>query len=1314
MKKSLLRLFFVATCLVILSSSFYAQMTEQQRKYLMDYSKAKGELYKAQRAEAESLAKAMGIPIKRVASDGTVMELQRFEGGIPLVYATDNLNAAKTISTNKVWSGGGFGFSLSGTGQILHIWDGGGVRLTHQELTGRVSQIDVPDALNFHATHVAGTMIATGVNSNARGMSNQATLRAFDFNNDESEMISEAASGARVSNHSYGLITGWRFDYFGDGLWTWFGNTAVSATVDYYFGFYSSQARDWDDIAFNAPYYLMVKSSGNDRGEGPSGTVTHRHADGGTFSDSHERDGGTTGYDCISHAGVSKNILTIGAVNDIPLGYSGPGSVSASSFHSWGPTDDGRIKPDVVGNGIDLFSSLETADNAYGSLSGTSMSSPNVSGSIGLILEHEKNLWGANTWRSSTIKGLIIHTADEAGAADGPDYIFGWGLMNTLKAIQLMSEDSSAGGNENIRQYTLTQGDTIEFNIETDGTQPLRLTICWTDPPGTPPPAALNPTTKMLVNDIDMRLIQKATTYFPYVLNPSSPSAAATTGDNSRDNVEQIYVAAPSKGLYTVRLTHKGTLNGGSQVVSFIMSGAQTARRNIVQGFVLDDSDGLMTTTSDRTGSAGWKVKVFQQNTQIDSQFTVLDGKFYFEYIDSGDCDVVITPRSTYTNFDVEPGVGGDSEEKIDNTRIRIHFSSLQTSSNNIFLVGKNAKISGKVFEDLNGNRAYNTGEPIHSQRIITLDGPVVSMDTTDINGDYEFKDLPPGIYTVSETLQTGWTTSTPTHGVFNDTLKSGINIVVNFGNFRYASASGVKFRDSNQNGQKDNGEPLLSGWKIVAEGVTSPPETVETDENGSYEFGALGADTYTISEILLDDGWGQTKPNGNYTVATRSGMDTTGLDFGNFPLDSIKYRSASMQEWALSKDAKGKYKLVKRKPDKVEFKFNLLAGASPTLSLDFSMNVTGTITKGKAKAETLATFTGKKISPLVLNVIQGDTVQIDGWGVKGKPVKVKYAWGDEKKAEVTDFKINIPRLPLPNLHNVGDELYLLPGGVANGIKIGIGDGAGSVLHAKYKDVQKSLVKRTSVHTGDAKCLTGQKKQLKSLPPDKGNNKLFAELLALKLNVIASDLEAFPEGFGDIIYADTGSIFYGKTIREIMLQTDTFFTKCDTVNPKGVTANDYYNVLVAIDTAFSGPIDTLAFGLRTKLTGVKYLADIPYLKPNPNVNFGRTTADYIVEESAPEKYALYQNYPNPFNPITTIRFALPEDSRVTLKVYNILGQEVATVLENEELEQGMQEVEFDGQGLSSGVYFYRIVVESLNEDAPVHAFSRVMKMLMLK
>ncbi len=85
--------------------------------------------------------------------------------------------------------------------------------------------------------------------------------------------------------------------------------------------------------------------------------------------------------------------------------------------------------------------------------------------------------------------------------------------------------------------------------------------MCWTDPAGTTPPAGLNPTNLMLVNDLDLRLISPSgTTNYPWVLNPANRTAAATTGDNFRDNVEQVEVTNPQTGVWLVRVTHKTNL----------------------------------------------------------------------------------------------------------------------------------------------------------------------------------------------------------------------------------------------------------------------------------------------------------------------------------------------------------------------------------------------------------------------------------------------------------------------------------------------------------------------------------------------------------------------------------------------------------------------------------------------------------------------------------------------------------------------------------------------------------------------------------
>ena len=103
------------------------------------------------------------------------------------------------------------------------------MRTTHQEFGGRVTTHDGA-GLSSHATHVAGTMVASGVDASAIGMSNAATLRSYDWNSDTSEMAAAQLlpQPVSVSNHSYGQISGWIFNFFNDGLWVWFGDVAIS------------------------------------------------------------------------------------------------------------------------------------------------------------------------------------------------------------------------------------------------------------------------------------------------------------------------------------------------------------------------------------------------------------------------------------------------------------------------------------------------------------------------------------------------------------------------------------------------------------------------------------------------------------------------------------------------------------------------------------------------------------------------------------------------------------------------------------------------------------------------------------------------------------------------------------------------------------------------------------------------------------------------------------------------------------------------------------------------------------------------------
>lgn len=529
------------------------------------------EAYKPQRAQLVAWAKERQLPMRWKDSEGREIELVGVdELGMPVYVMTDNTVAAASTATNRVYPGGILGYNLTGQGMTVGEWDGGATRLTHQELAGRSTQVDGATTLSDHATHVAGTMIAAGVQPNARGMAYQANLATYDWNNDNAEMAAAAQNGLLVSNHSYGQIAGW---HSSGGVWYWYGTPSISETLDWNFGFYNSKAQQWDQIAVNNPFYLIVKSAGNNRNQGPNAGTSHqvRGANGQwtTSTLTRPRSGP---YDCLPTYSVAKNILTIGAVNDLPNGWQSAAGVGMSSFSSWGPTDDGRIKPDIVGNGVGLYSSYSGSNTAYSSISGTSMSGPNVAGSLILIQQRYQQVHN-RFMRSSTLKALAIHTADEAGPELGPDYMFGWGLLNTGRAVQLIDNVDQISF---LEEHTLEPSGNFQLVASHPTAGPLRVSIAWTDPAGTPPAASLNPTTRMLVNDLDLRLIHLPTNtvYSPWILNPAVPAAAADRGDNNRDNVEQVFVANAPAGEYRIVITHKGTnLVGGSQQFGLVVTG---------------------------------------------------------------------------------------------------------------------------------------------------------------------------------------------------------------------------------------------------------------------------------------------------------------------------------------------------------------------------------------------------------------------------------------------------------------------------------------------------------------------------------------------------------------------------------------------------------------------------------------------------------------------------------------------------------------------------------------------------------------------
>lgn len=488
--------------------------------------------------------------------------LQRIIDGIPIFYTTDNANSVTSIRGNALYPGGSLGLNVTGSGMTAGVWDGGMVRSTHVEFSNRVTINDSGTSLSQHATHVTGTILAQGsTNIIRRGFAYQGNGLTHDWTGDITEMIAFAGNGYLVSNHSYG-----------------YGNVTTFPT--YLFGSYTTASAEIDDIMYTFPYYQVVKSAGNDRNNFNVSQVT--------LND---------GYDLLTGWSTSKNVITVAAVDDV-LNYNTPFDVVMSSFSNYGPTDDGRIKPDIAANGVDVSSCNSTSNNAFVDLSGTSMASPAITGLILLLQKHYNNLNASTYMKSASVRGVLFHTAREAGQHVGPDYRFGWGLADGYEAARIIS---GKGNNVILDERTLNNGETYTRPITINSTQDIKVTISWTDPAGNSNGTAVDNRTPRLKNNLDLKVLKDGNIYYPWKLEPTVFSGAATNNsDNNADNTEKIEIFNAEPGIYTIQVNHKGSLQSGSQEYTLVASSTNGLSLNN-ESFVADNNFFVYPSPADNT-----------------------------------------------------------------------------------------------------------------------------------------------------------------------------------------------------------------------------------------------------------------------------------------------------------------------------------------------------------------------------------------------------------------------------------------------------------------------------------------------------------------------------------------------------------------------------------------------------------------------------------------------------------------------------------------------------------------------------------------
>ncbi len=463
---------------------------------------------------------------------------------------------------------------LTGSGQIVAVADTGldtGVNdsTMHDDIEGRILKIydrvgdGADDVASGHGTHVAGSVLGNGAMSDGtfKGMAPDAqlvfqaignTTDALFLPNNLTELFQQAYdNGARIHTNSWG--------------------SAVN-------GIYTAYSRDLDQFVWEHPDMLILMAAANEGVDSNSDGVIDLDSMGSP----------ATAKNCIS-VGASENYRPNILNNYSIFRYSNYSEKypadpinsdtladnieGLAAFSSRGPTDDGRIKPDIVAPGTAIIStkSSVTSETLWGPYAtnanyvysgGTSMSTPIVAGAAALVRQYYVQNEGVISPSAALIKSTIINGAyDMTPGQYGtdstqeiqthPDFAQGWGLMDIEKSL-FPTSPRTMHYYDGI-SLTTSQSWNVNYSVSSSS-EPLRVTIVWTDYPSAPFAG------KTLVNDLDLS-----------VTGPDGISL--DNGGDTINNVEQVEIMSPAIGLYTI------TINGtnvpyGPQPFAIVVSGA--------------------------------------------------------------------------------------------------------------------------------------------------------------------------------------------------------------------------------------------------------------------------------------------------------------------------------------------------------------------------------------------------------------------------------------------------------------------------------------------------------------------------------------------------------------------------------------------------------------------------------------------------------------------------------------------------------------------------------------------------------------------
>lgn len=451
---------------------------------------------------------------------------------------------------------------LAGAGVTVGIWDGGTIA-AHKDFVGRLKLGDPSASVSSHATHVAGTLAGDGKGSvqaepdaelmllaSQREQSSPAMTNASatdDLQSTEEELLELIpvsvldASPEKWRGVAPGAsIISYFWDNAADDHEKAIGEEKIAISQNSWgfsvdeqrgncalFGDYTAEARAYDRIItglFGARIPIVF-AAGNERNDADCGMNSLPPF---------------TNFGNITPPQTAKNVIAIGAIN------SDDGSMT--DFSSWGPTDDGRIKPDVVTAGCenagDHTVTSSVPANTYGGMCGTSMAAPAASGAIAILMEEHSKTANHPQLLPSSYRALLIHGAKDIDPP-GPDFRSGFGRIDLVNSVGILRKKALT---EAIIEETGSRKVAI-LPVPANATG-VKVTLVWDDEP-----AATNALIS-LVNDLDLQIFSPTNEpKLPYLLIPSNPSRLVTNGTDHINVIEQVVVANPVEGPWRIEIS---------------------------------------------------------------------------------------------------------------------------------------------------------------------------------------------------------------------------------------------------------------------------------------------------------------------------------------------------------------------------------------------------------------------------------------------------------------------------------------------------------------------------------------------------------------------------------------------------------------------------------------------------------------------------------------------------------------------------------------------------------------------------------------